>query len=127
MAVGVGAVPVRIFFGSVSPLGSSLTRLLFAMIVRIVLMSMRVWLGWAGSLCCRRGRRRFALCVCLGRLSSCGGSRAGLVVVVRMRCSTLLGCVLFVRMPLVFVMLRLVCRLAHRRPRGDRRRAPGLA
>src|SRR4029453_8648659 len=126
MAVGVCAVPVRIFLGSVSTLCSSLTRLLCAMLVRIVLVSMRVWLGWAGSLCCRRGRRRFALCACLGRRRSCGWGRAGLVVVVRMRCCALLGCVLLMRMPLVFVMLRLVCRLAHRHPRGDRRRAPGL-
>src|SRR5215475_10083645 len=127
MAVGVGAMPVRIFFGSVRPLGSSLTRLLCAMLVCIVLVSMRVWLGCAGPLCCRRGRWRFALCVCLGRRRSCSCSRSGLVVVVRMRCSTPLGGVLLVRMSLVFVMLRLVCRLAYRRPRGDRRRAPGLA
>ena len=48
MAVGVGAVPVRIFFGSVSPLGSSLTRLLCAMLVCIVLVAVRVWLGCTG-------------------------------------------------------------------------------
>ena len=52
MAVGVCAVPVGIGLGSVCTLGIGLTRLLCAMLVCMVLVAVRVWLGWAGPLCC---------------------------------------------------------------------------
>ena len=120
------AVPVRVCLGSGTTLGVGLTRLRCTLLGCRFLVSVGVCLGWASTLCCPRGRRRFA------RVSALDAQllwlrRPGLVVAVRMRCCVLLGCVLLVLMPLVFVMLGLVCGLARRRPRGDRRRAPGLA
>src|SRR5262249_19083378 len=64
-----------------------------------------------------------SVCVCLGWASTLGGRRSRL-------CFTsgcgLPGLIVVVLMSLVFVMRRLVCGLAHRHLRGDRRRAPGL-